>query len=155
MIPENGKESPNQLEENDEEPNNVSKGLEMEPSVSESVSMKEIMDDAYYQGLEELVDIALRSITAKLSEKKSAELENSSLKVMIGKVREDIKREEQTQKSLKKAIDQERETRKKKDRENAELKQSLDIMNDKAEVRKSEIDRDIYVCSKAVHCKFP
>ena len=67
---------------------------------------------------------------------------------MIGKVREDIKREEQTQKSLKKAIDQERETRKKKDRENAELKQSLDIMNDKAEIRKSEIDRRLVETQK-------
>lgn len=128
-------------EEQNEISHDMSGAFPKQQTLSESVSVKDMMDDAYYQGLEELVDIALHAITAKLSEKKSAELENSSLKVMIAKVKEDIKREDQVQKTLKKSIEQERESRKKKERENLELKETLDIMNEKADDRKNEINK--------------
>lgn len=116
-------------------------GLVRQPTLSESSSMKDTIDDAYYQGLEELVDAALNSITTKLAEKKAAELENSSLKVMIAKVKEETKKEEQTQKTLKKSIEQEKDMHKKRERENKELIQTLELMNKKAEDRREEIEQ--------------
>eukprot|EP00826_Nyctotherus_ovalis_P018996 TRINITY_DN15789_c0_g3_i2.p1 TRINITY_DN15789_c0_g3~~TRINITY_DN15789_c0_g3_i2.p1 ORF type:complete len:227 (-),score=95.83 TRINITY_DN15789_c0_g3_i2:93-773(-) len=106
---------------------------------SESMSEKDLMEDAYYQELEEVVDAALHSITAKIAEKKAVELENSSIKVMISKVKEEVKREDQTQKGLRKAIEQERDMRKKHEKDNRELAQTLELMNNKAEARREEI----------------
>jgi len=108
-------------------------------TMSESISSKNLLEDAYYQELEEIVDTALQSITAKMSEKKAAELENSTIKVMISRVKEDIKREEQIQKGFKKAIEQEKDTRKKYEKDNKELVQTLELITQKAESRKEEI----------------
>lgn len=110
-----------------------------QPMMSESMSEKDLMEDAYYQELEEVVDAALHSITAKIAEKKAVELENSSIKVMISKVKEEVKREDQIQKGLKKAIEQERDMRKKHEKDNRELAQTLELMNNKAEARREEI----------------
>lgn len=119
--------------------NDASETSVKQPIMSESMSEKDLMEDAYYQELEEVVDAALHSITAKIAEKKAVELENSSIKVMISKVKEDIKREDQIQKGLKKAIEQEKDTRKKHEKDNRELAQTLELMNNKAESRREEI----------------
>lgn len=144
---ESGKEEPKVEEQKQvvEDQNNLlvfndtSGASVKQPIMSESMSEKDLMEDAYYQELEEVVDAALHSITAKIAEKKAVELENSSIKVMISKVKEDIKREDQTQKGLKKAIEQEKDTRKKHEKDSRELAQTLELMNNKAESRREEI----------------
>jgi len=119
--------------------NDTSRASAKQPIMSESMSERDLMEDAYYQELEEVVDAALHSITSKMAEKKAVELENSSIKVIISKVKEDIKKEDQIQKGLRKAIEQEKDIRKKHERDNRELMQTLELMNSKAESRREEI----------------
>lgn len=119
---------------------NDSLGMIEKPSNSPDTSLT--LDD-YYQGMEELVDAALATITSKIAEKRNLELENSSIKVMLAKVKEDIKREQQTQRALKKSIEQEKDLRKKHERENEEHIQAMELMNSKAESRREEIARQL------------
>jgi len=99
--------------------------------------------DYYYNTLQDFVDNSMKSIALKIAEKKSIELENSSLKIYINKMREELKKNESIQKTIQRNINQEEEQAKKREKENQELAELLDVLKEKTDAKKAEIDNKI------------
>ncbi len=94
--------------------------------------------DAYFCELQGFVDGTLKSVANKIAEKKSVELDNSSTKVILAKLRDDAKKEEKTQKELERSIIQESETTQKREAEAAKLRDLLETLKAKVEERRAE-----------------
>ena len=100
---------------------------------------KRLANDSYYHGLQDFVDMALKSIAAKIAEKKSVEMDTSSLKIVISKIRDDLKKEDQMQKIIKRNTEQENETCRKRIKENEGLLEMLKALKEKADAKRAEI----------------
>ncbi len=95
-------------------------------------------NDSYYRELQGFVDSALKTVANKIAEKKGLEFDSASAKITIAKLRDDIKKEEQTQKMVQKSIQQETELSKKREREVQELADLLNMLKEKVQLRGAE-----------------
>ena len=115
----------------------------MKASVQEPGSSGKRAKDTYYYDLQEFIDNTLKSIASKIAEKKSVELETSSLKIELNKIKEEIKKEEQMQKVIKKNLEQEIEVSRKREKENLDLEELLRALQEKTGMRKNEINEKL------------
>ncbi len=135
-------EPPAEEKEPTEQPSAVKDSLRASMQLSGSPSRR-VAQDTYYHSLQDFVDTTMKSIASKIAEKKSIELENSSLKILINKLRDDLKKEEQLQKVLQRNISQEMEVSRKREKDNADLDELLQVLREKTDAKKTEIDAKV------------
>ncbi len=100
-----------------------------------------VANDAYFRELQGFVDNTLRTVAGRIAEKKAIELDTAAFKSQITKLKEDMKKEEQTQKAIQKSLAQEMEICRKREQEVAELEELLKMVKNRTITKQAELDK--------------